>query len=101
MKKVLLGAALAALTLVPAASASRAHRVNLALVPLSKSLIGPAASSFSLAYDSGKVSNANAAAHTRDATPKTFPSVAPNVPNPFARNSRTASAWVRFSYSIR
>jgi opacity protein-like surface antigen len=72
VKKVLLGAALAALTLVPAASASRAHRVNLALVPLSKSLIGPAASSFSLAYDSGKVSNANAAAHTRDATPKTF-----------------------------
>ena len=72
MKKVLLGAALAALTLVPAASASRAHRVNLALVPLSKSLIGPAASSFSLAYDSGKVSNANAAAHTPGATPKTF-----------------------------
>ena len=72
MKKVLLGAALAALTLVPAASASRAHRVNLALVPLSKSLIGPAAGSFKLAYDSGKVSNANAAAHTPDGTPKTF-----------------------------
>ena len=51
MKKVLLGAALAAaLTLVPAASASR----------------------FSLAYSSGKVSNANAAAHTPDATPKTL-----------------------------
>jgi len=72
MKKVLLGAALAALTLVPAASASRAHRVSLALVPLSKSLIGPAASSFSLAYSSGTVSNANAAAHTPDATPKTL-----------------------------
>jgi hypothetical protein len=72
VKKVLLGAALAAVTLVPAASASRAHRVNLALVPLSKSLIGPAASSFKLAYDSGKVSNANAAAHTSGASPKTF-----------------------------
>ena len=72
MKKVLLGAVLAALTLAPAASASRAHRVNLALVPLSKSLIGSTASSFKLAYDSGKVSNANAAAHTPDATQKTF-----------------------------
>jgi opacity protein-like surface antigen len=72
VKKVLLGAALAALTLVPAASASRAHRVNLAIVPLPKSLIGPAASSFTLAYDSGKVSNANAVAHTPDSTPKTF-----------------------------
>jgi opacity protein-like surface antigen len=72
VKKILLGAALAALTLVPAASASPAHPVKLALVPLPKSAIGPAAASFSLAHDSGRVSNANAAAHTSGATPKTF-----------------------------
>lgn len=72
MRKTLLGAALAALILVPAASASRPHRVNLALVPLPKSAIGPAAGSFKVAYDSGPVSNANAAAHTRGATLKTF-----------------------------
>jgi opacity protein-like surface antigen len=72
VKKVLLCVALAAVTLVPAASASRAHRVHLALVPLPKSLIGPAAGSFKLAYDSGQVSNADAAAHTPDGTPKTF-----------------------------
>jgi opacity protein-like surface antigen len=72
VKKILLGAALAALTLVPAAAASRAHTVKLALVPLPKSAIGAAASSFSLAHDSGRVSNANAAAHTPDGTPKTF-----------------------------
>ena len=72
MQKVLLGAALAALVLVPAASASRAHSLKLALVPLPKSAIGPAAQSFSLAPDSGPVSNANAAAHTPGATTKTI-----------------------------
>ena len=72
MKKILLGAALVAAVLVPAASAHRAHPVKLALVPLPKSAIGPAAGSFSLAHDSGRVSNASAAAHTLDATPKTF-----------------------------
>jgi len=72
VKKILLGAALVAAVLVPAASAGRAHPVKLALVPLPKSAIGPAAGSFSLAHDSGRVSNASAAAHTPDATGKTF-----------------------------
>jgi opacity protein-like surface antigen len=72
VKKILLGAALAASALVPPASAGRPHCVKLALVPLPKSAIGAAAQSFPLAYDSGPVSNANAAAHTPDATPKTF-----------------------------
>ena len=72
MKKILLGVALVAAVLVPAASAHRAHPVRLALVPLPKSAIGPAVGSFSLAHDSGRVSNASAAAHTSDATPKTF-----------------------------
>ena len=73
MTKVLLGAALVAAVLVPSASASHhRHTVKLALVPLPKSALGPAAASFSLAYDSGPVSNANAAAHTSDATAKTF-----------------------------
>ena len=72
MKKVLLGMALAALVFVPAAAATRSHRVRLALVPLPRSAIGPAVQSFSLAHDSGRVSNASAAAHTSDATPKTF-----------------------------
>ena len=61
-----------AAALVPAASANRSHTVNLALVPLPKSALGPAASSFSLSHDSGPVSNANAASHTADATPRTF-----------------------------
>ena len=73
MKRGLLVAALAAAVLVvPAASASRPHRLNLALVPLPKSALGSAAATFSLSYDSGRVSNANAAAHTASATPKTF-----------------------------
>ena len=72
MKKVLLVAALAAAVLVPAASASRAHRVTLALVPLPKSAIGSAAQAFAPAHDSGGVSNAAAASHTPDATTKTF-----------------------------
>ena len=73
LKRVLLGAALvAAAVLVPAASANRSHALNLALVPLPKSALGPAASSFSLSHDSGPVSNANAASHTADATPRTF-----------------------------
>lgn len=72
MKRALLGAALAVAVLVPAASASRSHSLNLALVPLPKSVIGPAVGSFSIAHDSGQVSNATAAAHAADATPKTF-----------------------------
>ena len=72
MKKVLLGTALASLVFVPAASGIRSPSVRLAIVPLPKSVIGAAAQSFSLAHDSGRVSNASAAAHTSDATPKTF-----------------------------
>lgn len=72
MKKVLLGAALVAVVLVPAASASHPPAVKLALVPLPKSALGPAGESFSLAGASGPVSNADAAAHTSDATAKTF-----------------------------
>jgi len=73
MRKALLVALLAAAALVPgAAAASRAYPVKLALVPLPKSAIGAAAQSFPLAHDSGPVSNADAAAHTPDATPRTF-----------------------------
>ena len=73
MKRVLLAAALAAAAvLAPTASASRPHSLNLALVPLPKSAIGPAAATFSLSHDSGPVSNTNAAAHTAHATPKTL-----------------------------
>ena len=65
-------AALAAAVLVPAASASRASSVKLALVPLPKSALGSAAHAFALAHDSGAVSNAAAASHTPDATAATF-----------------------------
>ena len=64
--------ALAALLLVPAASATRSHHVRLAVVPLPKSAIGAAAASFPVAYDSGRISNAEAASHSPDATTKTF-----------------------------
>jgi hypothetical protein len=72
LRRGLLAAALAGVVLVPAASASRSHRVKLALVPLPKSALGPAAHAFSLAHDSGAVSNAEAASHTPDATTGTF-----------------------------
>jgi opacity protein-like surface antigen len=72
VKKILLGAALAAAVLVPAASASHPHRVRLALVPLPKSALGQAAHTFLVARDSGPVSNESAASHTRDATKATF-----------------------------
>jgi hypothetical protein len=68
VKKVLLVAALAAAVLVPAASASRAPSVKLALLPLPKSALGSAAHSLALAHDSGPVSNAAAAVNTTDAT---------------------------------
>lgn len=70
--RALLAASLAGLLLVPAASARPRHGLNLALVPLPKSALGPAAASFSLSHDSGPVSNSNAAAHTADGTPRTF-----------------------------
>jgi hypothetical protein len=72
LRRGLFVAALAAAILVPTALASRAHRVQLALVPLPKSAIGPPAHGFALAYDSGAVSNAAAASHTADGTPATF-----------------------------
>jgi hypothetical protein len=71
MKKLLLVAALL-VALVPAASASRPHRVQLSLVPPPKSALGAAANGFRLAPDSGPVSNAAAASHTPDATPRTL-----------------------------
>jgi hypothetical protein len=46
--------------------------VRLAVVPLPKSAIGAAAASFPVAYDSGRISNAEAASHSPDATTKTF-----------------------------
>lgn len=72
MKKLLLAAALVAAVLVPAASASGSHRVNLALVPLPKSVIGAAAHGFAVAANSGVVSNAAAASSTPDGTAATF-----------------------------
>jgi hypothetical protein len=62
----------AAALMVPAASARRSHPPKLALVPLPKAAIGAAAQSFSIAHDSGPVSNAQAAAHTSGATKRTF-----------------------------
>jgi len=70
--RALLVASLAGLLLVPAASASHPHRVKLALVPLPKSALGPAARTFSVAHASGLVSNASAASHTPDATQATL-----------------------------
>lgn len=61
MRKVLLGAALAAAVLVPAASASGTAAVKLALVPLPKSALGAAARHLPIAHDSGVVSNSQAA----------------------------------------
>ena len=54
-------AALVAAVLVPCASASSASQVQLAIVPLPKSALGPAGHSLPLAHDSGAVSNAEAA----------------------------------------
>lgn len=64
----MLGAALAAAALVPAASAGRPHRVQLALVPLPRAALGAAGHGFAVAPDSGSVSNAEAASHTPDGT---------------------------------
>jgi hypothetical protein len=61
VRKVLLGAALAAVVLVPAATASSTASVKLALVPLSRVQLGPAARHLRLAHDSGVVSNSDAA----------------------------------------
>lgn len=58
MRKLLLGAALAAAILVPvSASAQSASQVKLALVPLPKSALGAAGRPLPLARDSGVTSN--------------------------------------------
>jgi hypothetical protein len=54
-------AALAAALLAPSASASSASQVQLAVIPLPKSALGPAGRSLPLAHDSGVVSNTEAA----------------------------------------
>jgi hypothetical protein len=72
VRKALLVLAFAALAFVPSAAAKSTHAVRLAIVPLPKSALGPDAQSFAVAYDSGPVSNRDAAAHTPDATAKTF-----------------------------
>jgi hypothetical protein len=70
VRKILLVAVIAAAVLVPAAGASRARAVKLALVPLPKSAIGATVQSFAVAFDSGPISNADAAAQTPDASAK-------------------------------
>jgi hypothetical protein len=73
VKKLLPALAALALVLAPAAaSATHAPRVDLALVPLPKSAIGPAARTFAVAHNSGVISNAAAASTTPDGTPATF-----------------------------
>ena len=72
MRKALFLAVLAAAVFVSAAAASSPRHVKLALVPLPKSVLGPGASAFAVAYNSGPVSNASAASHTSDATKGTF-----------------------------
>lgn len=72
IRTAFLVAALAAAVLVPAASASRAHRVTLSLVPLPKSALGSAGRSLALTHDSGVVSNVLAASNSQLGTTGTF-----------------------------
>jgi hypothetical protein len=72
VKKILLGVVLAAAVLAPAASASRSHRVKLALVVLPKSALGAAGRSFAVSPESGVVSNLVAAGNSVSAQPDTF-----------------------------
>lgn len=72
MKKILLGAALAAAVLVPAASASRSHRVKLAVVALPKAALGAAGRSLAVSPDSGVVSNAAATNRSISGRASTF-----------------------------
>ena len=62
-------AVVAAIVAAPA-SAGRAHRVKLSLLPLPKSALGTAAKPLALAHDSGVVSNAEAASNAVLATAK-------------------------------
>ena len=72
MKKVLLGVVLVAAVLAPAASASRPHRVKLAVVVLPKSALGAAGRSLAVSPDSGVVSNPVAVGNAVSAHPNTF-----------------------------
>jgi hypothetical protein len=64
VRKVLLGAAMAAVVLVPgAATASSTASVKLALLPLPKSALGAVGRHLPLARDSGVVSNSDAASN--------------------------------------
>lgn len=74
LRRGLLAATLVAAVVVPVASASAggAHRVKLSLVPLPKSALGAAGRSLQLSYDSGVVTNADAAGNASSATAKTF-----------------------------
>jgi hypothetical protein len=73
VKKLPLVLTAVALTLAPAAgAATHAPRVKLALIPLPKSAIGSAVHGFTLAHNSGVVSNATAALSTPDGTAATF-----------------------------
>jgi hypothetical protein len=75
VRRGLLCAAVLGAVLVPAASASSAHRVNLALVPLPKSALGAAGKSLPLTHDSGVVSNVSAAGKSVSGTTGTFKSL--------------------------
>jgi hypothetical protein len=72
VKKTLLGAALVAAALTPAASASRSQRVKLAVVVLPKSALGAAGRSLAVSPNSGVVSNLGAATSAISGTADTF-----------------------------
>jgi hypothetical protein len=72
VKKILLGVVLVAAVLAPAASASRPHRVKLAVVVLPKSALGAVGGSFTVSPDSGVISNLAAAGRSVSAGSNTF-----------------------------
>jgi hypothetical protein len=74
MKSLLLALTAVSVALVPAAAASTNHTPSpsLALVPLPKSAIGSSVQGFTLAHNSGVVSNETAASSTPDGTAATF-----------------------------
>ena len=72
MKKILLGVVLVAAVLAPAASASRSHRVKLAVVVLPKSALGTAGRSLAVVPESGPVSNLEAVSNSVSAQSNTF-----------------------------
>jgi len=65
-------AALVAAVLVPIASANRAPRMRLAVIPLPKPTLGSRARGLALGRTSGAISNTAAASSTSDATELTF-----------------------------